>query len=178
MNRIRSGKQFLGFRRNHQTPSYAKIEIGNRSNIKIEFVKAVKRSFLESQNKINEVRSRLIKEKSLYEEMSDNLKPTDSILISGQEYRKIIIKTTNIFLFLTILTIIFKEMTEPGTFKKQNNVFNYILGGYGHHSESLRWIPFMERQFECDRIIDRGLIENLKLKIRHFDDGVFDKKKQ
>jgi len=144
MNRIRSGKQFLGFRRGHQTPSYAQIEI-------------------ESQNKISEVRSRLIKEKSLYEEMSDNLKPTDSILISGDEYRKIVIKTTNLFLFLTILTIIFKEMTEPG--------------GYWHHSESLRWIPFMERQFKCDNIIDRGLIENLKLKIRHFDDGVFDKKK-
>ena len=51
------------------------------------------------------------------------------------------------------------------------------LGGYWHHSESLRWIPFMQRQFECDEIIDKGLVENLKLKIRHFDDGVFDKKK-
>ena len=78
--------------------------------------------FLESQNKINEVRSRLVKEKSLYEEMSDNLKPTDSILISGDQYRKIIIKTTNFFLFLTILTIIFKEMTDPGNFNQKNKV--------------------------------------------------------
>ncbi|CAG5086827.1 Oidioi.mRNA.OKI2018_I69.PAR.g11371.t1.cds [Oikopleura dioica] len=144
MNRIRSGKQFLGFRRNHQYPSFAQIEI-------------------ESQNKINEVRSKFSTEKSLYEEMSDSLKPDDSILLSGNDYRRIVLNTTHVFFFLMVVTIIFKEMTEPG--------------GYWHHSESLRWIPFMQRQFECDEIIDKGLVENLKLKIRHFDDGVFDKKK-